>query len=313
MIAILEIVAPVFGLIAVGYVCARLGWVGERVGRYVNRFVFDLAIPVLLFRTMVSISVPQASPWALWAAYFGGIAASWIVTSVLVRSVLGRSSREACVAGLGSGYSNTMLLGLPLVFSFFPDGQGAVPLFIIISIHLPVMLVAGTVLVEWTGRDGHLRLGDLAVQTARAIVVNPIIIGLLAGLLYRQTGLGLAPSVDLVLKPLAWTAVPAALFTMGLALNRFGFRGAPDVSGVMVAGKLVLHPLVVWLLAVWAFALPPVWVAVAVLFAAAPTGINVFLFASRYDVAVPAVSSAIILGTAASVATITSISWALGL
>ena len=129
-------------------------WVGDRVGRYVNRFVFDLAIPVLLFRTMVRMSVPDVSPWTLWASYFGGIAVSWMVASGLVFSVLGRTAREACVTGFGSGYSNTVLLGLPLVFSFFPDGQGAVPLFIILSIHLPVMMVTGTALFEWSEQVG---------------------------------------------------------------------------------------------------------------------------------------------------------------
>ena len=312
MIAVLEIVAPVFGLIAAGYVCARLGWVGDRVGRYVNRFVFDLAIPVLLFRTMVRMSVPDVSPWTLWASYFGGIAVSWMVASGLVFSVLGRSAREACVTGFGSGYSNTVLLGLPLVFSFFPDGQGAVPLFIILSIHLPVMMVTGTALFEWSGRSGRVRVGALLAQTAKAMIVNPIIVGLLAGLAYRQTGLGLNATADQVLQPLAWIAVPSALFTMGLGLKKFGISGDPPAAAVMLVSKLVLHPLTVWLLGAWVFALPPVWTAVAVLFAAAPTGINVYLFASRYDVAVPAVSSAVILGTAASVVTITGISWALG-
>ena len=312
MTTVLEIVAPVFGLIAAGYLCARLGWIGDGVGRYINRFVFDLAIPVLLFRTMVRMSVPEVSPWALWASYFGGIAVSWAAASATVFTVLGRSAREACVTGFGSGYSNTVLLGLPLIFSFFPDGRGAVPLFIILSIHLPVMMVTGTALFEWSGRSGQVRIGALLMQTAKAMIVNPIIIGLLAGLAYRQTGLGLDAVADQILQPLAWIAVPAALFTMGLGLKKFGISGDPPASAVMLASKLVLHPLTVWLLAAWVFALPPVWIGVAVLFAAAPTGINVYLFASRYDVAVPAVSSAVMLGTAASVVTITAISWALG-
>ncbi len=313
MITILGVVAPVFAIIALGYFSARTGLVSEHIGRLISRFVFTVAIPAMLFRTMATISAPAASPWALWASYFGGAAISGAVAVFVVRSVFKRRSDEASVVGLGSGYSNTVLLGLPLVFSFLGETEAAVPLFIILSVNLLVMTVVGTLFVEWTSSKAHDKLASHLWQALRALITNPIIIGLVAGLTYRTTGLGLAEPIEWVLSWLSWIAIPSALFAMGLALNRFGFTGDVPACATILACKLVLHPAIVWFLSSVVFGLPPIWVAVAVLFAAAPTGINVFLFASRYGIALPAVSAAITLGTALSALTISFAAWALGL
>jgi len=313
MIEVFAVVAPVFAMIAIGYVCARLGFVSEAAERLITRLVFGVAIPTLLFRTMANITAPDVSPWGLWGAYFGGIAITGIVTFALVRQIVKAGPAEASIAALGAGYSNTVLIGIPLIFSFFGEAQSAVPLFIILSIHLPVMMIVGTLSVEWCNAGARRTdMVTLLVLTGKAIITNPIILGLLSGLIYRQTGWGIIAPIQVAIDAVAWIAVPAALLTMGVSLNRFGVTGQAPICGVMLLTKLVLHPLAVAVLVFWVFDLPEVWGAVAILFAAAPTGVNVFLLASRYQIAVPAVSAAIAIGTACSLITITLISWAMG-
>lgn len=314
MIDVLAVVAPVFAMIAIGYIFARAGFVPEALERLVTQLVFGVAIPTLLFRTMANITAPDVSPWGLWAAYFGGCAVSGAVTFVLVHRGLKAHVADAAIAAIGAAYSNTVLIGIPLIFSFFGETQSAVPLFIIISVHLPAMMVVGTLAIEW-GSAGTTRTGAMALltQTGKAVATNPIILGLVAGLLFRQTGWSIVAPVRMVIDLIAWVAVPAALVTMGVSLNRLGVTGQARITSVVLATKLVLHPLAVAFLALWVFELPQVWAAVAILFAAAPTGINVFLLASRYQIAVPATSAAIALGTAISIVTITLVSWGLNL
>lgn len=312
MIGVFLVVAPVFALIALGYLCARFRIVNESLEKLISQAVFGIAIPTLLFRTMANATAPEAEPWPLWGAYFGGVVLAWACGFAAARLLVGRSFVEGVMAALGSGYSNTVLIGIPLVFMFFGEERAAIPLFIILSINLPLMMLAGTFSIEWSegaGEAGGLRVLGLV---ARRIVLNPILIGLGAGLLYRQTGWGIVEPVSTVIAAIAWIAAPAALFSMGASLNRFGVSGQIPMCAVIVVTKLVVHPLAVAVLALGVFHLPPIWSAVAILFASAPSGINVFLLASRYDIAVPAVSSAITVSTAISVVTITLISWALG-
>jgi len=72
---------------------------------------------------------------------------------------------------------------------------------------------------------------------------------------------------------------------------------------------MVLMPLCVFLLARYAVTLPPLWVKVAVLFAAMPTGANAFLFAQKHGEAVPAVSGAIALGTGLAAVSASLLLW----
>ena len=92
---------------------------------------------------------------------------------------------------------------------------------------------------------------------------------------------------------------------MGIALKRYGFGRHLQLSGVMTALKLLVHPLLVYLLAMHVFTMPPVWAGVAVLFASAPCGLNAYLFAERYRSGVAITASAISLSTALSIFTTT--------
>jgi predicted permease len=273
--------------------------------------VFDVAMPALLFRTMIEVEAPDASPWGLWTAYFGGCVAAWALMALLAWKALRRPADEVAVAGLAAAYSNTMMLGLPLILKAYGD-LGAVPLFLIISVHMPVMLFAGTLHIEavrGTSRSPLL----LAREVVSSLARQPIVIGLLAGLVYRQTGLGLHPVPSQIVETLGSSAIPLALLAMGLTLKRYGITGDLPVAAGVIAVKLVVHPLAVWWLASAAFGLPPVWVGVATLFAASPPGINAYLFAVRYDVGVGAASSAIAIGTVLSALTMAAILVALGL
>jgi predicted permease len=311
MQAVIDVILPVFGLIALGYFAARTGWVKDSAADGLSRVVFDVAMPALLFRTMVEAVPPETSPWGLWTAYFGGCAIAWVLGALVVRGVLKPPPDFVAVAGLTSAYSNTMMLGLPLILKAYGD-VGAVPLFMIVTIHPPIMLFAGTLHIE-TVRGASRSPVKLAREVLTSLLRQPVILGLLAGFLYRQTGLGLHPAADQLIQTLGSAAIPMALLSMGLTLKRYGITGDLRTAGIVLALKLVVHPLLVWWLASQVFGLPPVWVGVATLFAAAPPGINCYLFAVRYQVGVGAVSSAIAIGTALSAVTMAVILVALGL
>jgi predicted permease len=88
---------------------------------------------------------------------------------------------------------------------------------------------------------------------------------------------------------------------MGIALRRYGVRGGLSLALCLTAIKLLLHPALVYALAFFVFPVPPIWAGVAVLFAAAPSGINAYLFAERYKSGVQLSSNGIALSTALSV------------
>ena len=71
MNAILNTVLPVFGMIVLGYGLTRARIFDAAAGRGISLFVFNVAIPALLFKTVATMGAQQAAPWSLWIAFFG--------------------------------------------------------------------------------------------------------------------------------------------------------------------------------------------------------------------------------------------------
>jgi malonate transporter and related proteins len=305
---IADIVLPVFGVIAFGYVCAWTGLLRERVAEGVSDYVYTIAIPLLIFRTLAEAKLPEVSPWGYWGAYFAGAAVAWAIAQILSVVAFGRHKREAIVHGVTSAQSNIVLVGIPLVLSAVGEA-GAVPLFLLVAVNLPIMMTVALLMMEGTGA-GLSRTALLSV--VRNLATNLILIGFAAGLAAQFLGVRPSGAPKAVIDLIAQSSVPCALFAMGLALRRYGILGDLPMSATIAGLKLIVHPLVVWLLVTFVIPLPPVFAAVAVLFAAMPSGINAYLIAERFRVGVAAATGAVTLSTTLSLLTISFWLWMIG-
>lgn len=289
------IVAPIFALVAIGYAAARTGLAGADGGTGVSAYVFTLAIPALMFRTIAAAPFPPINPTLYWIAYFTGIAIVWTVASAVARH-LGRDRREAAIMGFAAGQSNTVFVGIPLILGLLGEA-GNVPIILLIGIHLPVTLTIATLIIAREEGSGR--------QLFRSLALNPILVSILAGIVWRLSGYGIHPIAGKVLKLLADTAGPAALVAMGMSLTRVSLAGNFGLISIISTLKLLIHPAIVYFLAVKIFALPPGFAAAAVLFAACPTGINAYLLADRYRSGAATVSGTIAFSTLLAIVTTT--------
>jgi hypothetical protein len=302
MAPVLATVAPVFGIILLGFVVARGGWLGAETGKGLGDFAFSVALPCLLFRTMVTAGAVNSAPSAVLASFFLAAAATWLLATLGTRMLLRRPNADAASISIGATFGNTVMLGLPLGLSHF--GEAASPaIALVLAVHAPVLWLIATLQIETTSEGGAMapgRLRALAVDLAR----NPIVVGVVCGSLWRLTGLGLHEIPDRMLSLLGSAGIPASLFALGMSLTRFEIRGQLPTVALIMALKLLAMPVFAYLLAHAVFRLPPLETGAVVLLAACPTGANAFLFASRYDRAVGSVSAAIALGTAISALTV---------
>jgi hypothetical protein len=163
-----------------------------------------------------------------------------------------------------------------------------------------------TVLLELSRRGG--RAGSWLIgQAARGVLVNPIIMATVAGILFSLSGLALPAVVERTLSFVGGAAAPSALFALGASLSLRRIAGSLGAAGTMVACKLFLHPLLAWLLFAYLLDLDPSWRNAGVIFAACPVGLNVYVFAQHYDVAIETASSAILISTSLAMVTITAL------
>ncbi len=308
MNAIITTVLPVFGLIVVGYGLAKANIIDGVAGRGITLFVFNVAIPAFLFRTVASMEAQDGAPWALWIAFFGGLALAWIAATIASRFISSLDYSGGAAASMATGFGNLALLGTPLGLAHFGDGI-AVPLGMILSIHAPLLWFSATLHRELARHSATFDFADTAKTLLKMLATNAIILALLAGGLWRLTGLGLNAVPDKMLAMLGDAGVPTALVALGVSLAAYSLKGSWGGMLVLIALKMLAMPLFVFALARYAVTLPPLWIKVAVLFAAMPTGANAFLFAQRHDEAVPAVTGAVALGTGFAAVTASILLW----
>jgi malonate transporter and related proteins len=308
MNAIINTVLPVFGLIVLGYGLAKANILDGVAGRGITLFVFNIGIPALLFRTVSTMAAQEGAPWALWIAFFGGLSLAWILAAIVSRFIDSLNVSGGAAASMATGFGNLALLGTPLALAHFGPGV-AVPLGMILSVHAPVLWTTATLHRELSRHSSTFSFADTAKSLGKMLATNAIILALLAGGLWRLTGLGLHPVPDKMLSMLSDASVPTALVALGVSLAAYNLRGSWGGMFALIGLKMIAMPLFVFLLARYVVTLPPLWIKVAVLFAAMPTGANAFLFAQKNDEAVPAVSGAVALGTGFAAITAAALLW----
>lgn len=302
MLPIFTIVAPVFGIIAIGYAAGRWKLLSANASQGISDFAFTLAIPALLCRTIATAEFGALSPLAIWGSFYVAGFSTWIAATLATRLVLKRPAADAPSIAMTATFGNTVMLGIPLALGTFGTPATAV-IALILSIHAPMWWLIGMLHAQASGGQPGQPLGHIVASLARDLVRNPIIIGIMIGVAWRLTGLTLPAALDKLLLMMAQAGIPTSLVALGLSLVGFAIKGQIPTLVAVVVLKLVFMPMIAWLMASHVFGLDPLTTGVIVILAAMPTGANAFLFASRLDRAVASASGAVALGTLVAAAT----------
>lgn len=296
---VLEIVTPVFALMALGYIAARIGWFPPELATGLAKFVFNFVIPCFLFKTFATSVLPDSIPWDFFGSYYISLITVYVLGLYIARMVYGRDWMGAIISGFTAGFGNTVLLGIPLVLRAFGE-DGAIPVFLLISIHGLLVMTSTTIFLE-IARSSETEGGSILVKIAKGLITNPLIGGLALGLAFNFTGLSIPKMANDFLNLMSGAVVPCALFAMGNSLAQYGFKGRLGQSSINLALKCMLFPAMTYALATYVFEVEPLWVMVAVLIAAMPSGVNAYLFANRYQTGEAMTSSSIVISTLFSV------------
>jgi malonate transporter and related proteins len=311
--SVLANVLPVFILILLGWLAAKSGLLKAETGDALGEFVFKIAVPMLIFRTLATAHFEGVSPFRLWSAYFIGVAITWTAGHLVARHVFKRDAKIAVIAGMSASFANNVFIGLPLV-SHIVGQDGLVAISILLAIHLPVMMIVGTVLMEGAVArvDGTAKrsVGAVLKQVGSNLVRNPLVIALTLGLIFNLSGLTMNAPIGMVVDQIAASASPAALVSIGMALTRYPIKGDFGLSSSVTALKLFLLPAAVYG-ASRVLALPADWAAALVLTASVPTGINAWLISQRFRSGQSLSASVISITTAFGVASVTFWAWLL--
>ncbi|MGJ7462786.1 AEC family transporter [Halomonas sp. MA07-2] len=308
MLEILAITLPIFLLIGAGFIAARSGLMSRNNMQGVGTFVMYLALPSLIIRALTDHPLAEVFNPTYLLAYGLGSLAVFAIGLALSVGLRGKGLDAGAIHALGMSASNSGFIGYPVALMAIGP-PAAIFMAMNMVVETLIIIPAALILAEASRQNGN-GLGSVVSQTFARLTRNPVLIGLLIGIILALSGLRLPGPLAKAISMLAEAAGPAALFTIGGMLHGLKARGMAKDVGQVVLGKLLLHPLAV----LAAFLLlpdpDPLLIAGALLFACAPM-ISVYpLFGKQYgqgDVS----AAAMMASTLASFVTISLTVWLL--
>jgi predicted permease len=307
MADILNLALPYFGLIFIGFACGKAKGLPESGLAWMNFFLLYVSLPALLFGIMSKTPFSELNNPPFLIATTLGTVCAFVLALGAGRLIGGLSLREATLAGLSGAYGNIGYMGPGLALAVL-GAKASAPTALIFCCDSIFLFSIVPLLIELTNRDHPSLLHAFGV-VARQIVLNPLIMSACAGALAASLHLHPPVAIDNTLLFLQNAAAPAALFALGITVALRPFDRVPwEVPGV-IAVKLLIHPLIVFglMLLFGPFAQP--WAATAVLMASLPPALNVFVIARQNETWIEPASVVVLIGTFASVITLTSVMW----
>lgn len=290
---LLRLSAPLFGLVLVGAgITAVTPW--KRAWTVLlNRFVFAVPLPALLFRAVSRVGGETSADPRLLLGFFGSCLIVFGVGWVVARRALRVSAPDSALVGIASVFSNNGLLGVPLVHVLIgPDAMPAVAW--IMTFNAVTLWTLVTIAVE-IARQGEVNWRNFR-KTLGKVASSPIVVGIAGGVVVAATGLELPSPLQAGLDYLSSAAAPLALIALGLDVANYDVRQGLRTALVICGLKLLLQPLVAWGLCRLG-GIPRLESQVVVLMSSLSVGVNVHLMAQHFDSQQTAVASALVLST----------------
>jgi predicted permease len=305
MQTILNNALPFFALIFCGYAAGRLNLLTTTAAAGVNTFVFFFALPAFLFSLMSSSPITEVLNVPFISAYVLASLAVFGLTVAGGQMLFDVGRGEAAIQGLAAVLPNTGYMGIPLAIAVFGREAG-VPLVVGLTLDGVLLIPLGILLIESEKGQGESPLRTV-LATFPGLVRNPLIVSIFAGLAASAVGLTPPSPVNNFLDLLGAAAGPCALFALGATLAGRSVAGGAAEIGYMTALKLFVHPAALLLTAAVIFDVDPLWTSAALLGASLPIAANVFIVARQYDVYVTRASGAVLVSTAVSMATVSTL------
>ena len=270
---------PIFLVMVIGYILKQIGMLNDNFVTVANRFNFKVTLPFMLFRDISGVDIRAVFDirYVLFCALVS-TACFWIIWGGVKLFLKDQSMRGAFVQA--SFRSSAAVMGLAFIQNMY--GSSAMGPLMIVS-AVPLYNIFSVIVLTFEGAhsgevDPKQKVKDACINIAK----NPIILGILAGLIVGLLGIDFPVIVDKTVNSVAQMATPLALITIGA-----GFEGrkalakiAPTMASSMI--KLVLQPLVFLPVAAWMGFRGEQMIAILIMLAS-PTTPSCYIMAKNMD------------------------------
>ena len=289
-------ILPIFAILALGYFLFRTKIFDVSAAQSINKFVFYVATPALIFLIVSDAPIAKIDSNALGVYFFTQLCC-YSGTFLLTHFILGLDKKEALLLGMTTAFVNHVFFVLPIAERVYGT-TSTLPIAGIVLVDI-VVLFCGTVLAM----DLMATAKPSPVKVALLLVRNPFMMATFLGVL----SWGFHPLIPSGIYTFAEfagaAAAPSSLFSLGIILASSPLRPIGISTWIVVVVKVAVHPLLVFggsqLVTV-----SPSWDSLMLLVAAGPCGAMPFVIALQYGVKTEAIAKAILISTILSLASL---------
>ena len=225
---------PIFLMMLLGMLFRKLGWMDEVFAAKMNKFVFLVPLPVLLFEQLATVDFSE-----VWDIKF--ILFCFVVTaiSITISTVISLLWKDRSIKGefIQATYrSSAALLGIAFIQNIYGTA-GMAPLMIIGSV--PLYNIMAVVVLSFFKPGNNSFDKALVKKTLKGIVTNPIIIGIVAGFVWSALKLPMPLILHKTVSSIGATATPMGLMSMGATFEMKKATSKMKPTLVAVFMKLV--------------------------------------------------------------------------
>ena len=201
---------PIFLMMLLGMLFRKLGWMDEVFAAKMNKFVFLVPLPVLLFEQLATVDFSE-----VWDIKF--ILFCFVVTaiSITISTLISLLWKDRSIKGefiQGTYRSSAALLGIAFIQNIYGTA-GMAPLMIIGSVPLYNIMAVVVLSLFKPGNNSFDKA--LVKKTLKGIATNPIIIGIVAGFVWSALKLPMPLILHKTVSSIGATATPMGLMSMG--------------------------------------------------------------------------------------------------
>lgn len=289
MIQIIQVVVPVFLVIAVGHVLMRLGLFSDQFLKESNRLIFNFFLPVLIFNKLSGLDFESVLTVFLVIVVVGSIVVTYIISYLLAR--FWRLSSPVVATFTSSTFrANLAYIGLPVCYYAFGD-HGLAIASVVMALVIPLNNIL-SVLVFNTCSTGNLNLKIVAGET----ICNPLVIACLIGAFFAWLHIPVPGFIGSTLGIISGITLPLALLAIGATVNYKKINGNRFLIFSSCLLKLIFHPLTAYLAFAIAGIQDELGSKIAVILVASPSAALNYLFAAEMK-GDPELASSIIVAT----------------
>lgn len=274
-----NVTLPIFLVMVIGYALKQIGMLNDNFVTVANKFNFKVTLPFMLFRDISSVDIKAVFDlkYVLFCALVS-TACFWLIWGGTKLFLKEKSMRGAFVQA--SFRSSAAVMGLAFIENIY--GTSAMGPLMIVS-AVPLYNIFSVIVLTFEGAHaGNEKRSEKIKEACINIAKNPIILGILFGLIVGLLGIDFPMIVDKTVKSVAQMATPLALITIGA-----GFEGRkalakmkPTIAAALI--KLVIQPLVFLPVAAWMGFSGEKMIAILIMLAA-PTTPSCYIMAKNMD------------------------------